>query len=214
MLVYTMKSIVTGFAINCPVEKITLTVCGDETKTEYKIVAHRNRITIDYTENDESKREFLTVDDFELYAFADKELTVNVFERETFQKGSEPYEYYRVFLDYPARLFIELFRTLKMRASFTIKHDGKFIDCYYISDKVRWREETEGYCNIHCSDLFKLNTLFPGYEIVTVSSPFYRHNFKSYMLKEENIAMKLRKPIRKYDNGVLFRGKHDKVHQE
>lgn len=207
MLVHTFKSIVVGFATTCPVDKISLTARGETTGKKYKIVSRRNKISVsvDNTHN------IMDVFDFELFKFNDSRVNIEIFEKETFKKGSEPYEYYRVYPDYPVVVFIELFRALKMRASFTIKYKDKFIDCYYISDKVRWREETENYCNIHCSDLYKLNTIFPGYEIVTVGSPYIRHNFKEYMSKEEEIAQALGKHIRKYDNGIPYRSLNAKI---
>lgn len=202
MLSYTLKSTVMGFCRNGVNDRFTITATGEQTDTIYKFITYKGIVSLELTTKDTTIRKD-AIHDLDMMQLMDRTLDVTLFERETFKNDGSPYEYYKVHLDYPVRLFIELFRLLKMRAAFTIKYQDRYIDCYYISDKVRWREETDSYCNLHCADLFKLNNMFPGYEVVTVGSPLHRNNFREYITREEKIAERIGKEIKRYQGGVL-----------
>lgn len=202
MLSYTFKSIIMGFCRNGFNDKFIITALGEQTGILYKFSTYKGIVSVEMSTNGADVG-IPNLKDLELFKLKDRTVNVKTLEKESYKPDGSVYEYFKVNLDYPVRLFIELFRLLKMRACFTIKYEDRYIDCYYISDKVRWREETASYCNLHCADLYKLNTIFPGYEVVLIGSPLHRNSFKDYITREEAIAEKVGKGIRKYYDGVI-----------
>ena len=196
MLRYTIKNFLYYLSMYCKDNDYTVEFQGARSKRIYSFKVCKGTV-YQIIENSEIK-----IDDIFALKLKDNFFKPHLWKEVIFKKNRSVLKETILYPDYPAQIYIELFKVIGERAYFTFKVGSKYIESYYVDGKVLFLEEDDNTIYLRGSNLFNLQTTHPGYQILYISNSLDRCAYVDYVKSVERLASKKGKEFIKfrYDN--------------
>lgn len=175
---------------------------GLQTGMGYEFIVKDNEITVNVSEQATDIVMYKIVDIYST-EFKDKVFKPTQYHRIVYQPDGKFFYEERQAITAVNQLYIKVFKDMKERVSFVIRHNGRNINCYYVDGKVLYLEETDKILKLFGSNLSRLNDNFPGYEILYFSNSINKQKYGVYLGSIRHLASMKGKKLEQYLFGVL-----------
>lgn len=164
---------------------------GEQTSNYYKFRIDRDKpLSMVVYDKDRNELLLTEVGNLDTISFPDKRFKPYYLEERQYTNKGEEFEITQKHIAYPAQLYITLFKRLQRKANLVFEYKGEQRSAYYIEGKVILTEENneDKKTKITITNLNRLNTLFPNYNILFVSPMLHWYSFKQYLDTQEEIV--------------------------
>lgn len=172
MLSVTLKSALKLLILNATDIEV-LVFCKDSQDNDYEFkinnesyVAVQNRV-VNLTISGKQERVSKIITDIEAECLP----ILGVYRMETHKKVSnKPFRDVINHIQSDVHFFVTVCQTIKGRVLFRVKHQEQILDLLYLDARICHVEETDESLNVRMTNLYSLEKLLPGYQVMYVES--------------------------------------------